>query len=909
MDDKTSGNLPNSTASHMHRREFVARMSSGTFGTYLLMQTEWLQDVVMPRCELASECILGQVPIHIEESFRAVLRWMEDHGWSELLEQVTGEAFDGDRPLERWVAPVTVRTNFNDQPGFEDFGGSQWIAPGDPAMSLLYHALASPHVLLPSNHDVSANYASIKQLDAIENYVYALSSLSRDHLTESNGNVGGYELAVMAYEYRTAMRTPHAKHADLVFSRTGIARIGQEPKCYDSRSRGFTSAPQDTSLARHFATTPARYGLFLIRKVGVKDLAIQSEEGGRWGGDKKRTFLLPVRKVFDGDPLFHGATLRFAESHRNEKLRGLFTFLRDEYNIQPESFDIDRVPFVRNSHSADNETLEGHDSELVTLERTGSSILLASVSAPLVTEAKQDGRRIWFQVPTRWATVAKSNRRYHTFKLMRKGSRDPIGAIMGHLMERVFPNTQVTDLREPRNAPMFANIRYRMAENLLTWEHLGPSMPDFPHVLDGSYKAAAFEDAICHGCVTAHFAKSNETSPEKSSLHPLPLAPAVSLVTAPDLFPWTDVRDLYREFAFDGNDFFVEGGIEDLSGIRMQADTSIFHREEPVNPFMSEGSNGRMAYKAWDTIAAVVSNARKGERLRHPTRKTFHTQSFLPDTSSKVFYPGWDATYGGKHPTLYLTTLGLGSPFAEDMKLCAAANGMWPVASPDAARTFQGALEPLPGIGAPSTSVPLLDEELGYHPSSPASLDYGQSPQTGWDGEHGPFIGDTGAAFTVDFADIVAADYVRNALEDKLDGSVLRSISTEELIARMHALRNAVKAVRGKRVNKAKLWLIGAEKVRTEGNDGLTGSGRMFPKRWALRTDLLRRAERLKAARHEYLFLFVDQPSEREPQCRFGSRLRVERPCIYVVQATEASAAWLQLFPGDISKVLDRPWN
>jgi hypothetical protein len=909
MKDRTERHLPTSTSRHMDRREFVARMSSASLGTYLLMQTEWLQDVVMPRCELASECILGQVPIHIEESFRAVLRWMEDHGWSELLEQVTGEAFDGERPLERWLAPVALRTSLDDRPGFDDFGGSHWIVPGDPAMSLLYHALASPHVFLPSTHDVPANYASIEQVDAVENYVYALSSISREFLGETGGNVGGYELAVMAYEYRTAMRTPHAKHADLVFSRTGIARVGQEPKNYDSRSRGFTSTPQDTRLAPHFAATPARYGLFLVRNVGSKDLAIQSKEGGRWISDRKRTFLLPVRKVFDGDPLFGGAKLRFAESHRNEKLRGLFAFLRDEYDIQPDSFDIDRVPFVRNSHSADNGKLEGHDSDMVTLERTGSSILLASAPAPLVTEARQDGRRIWFQVPNKWETVAKSNRRYHTLKLMRKGSRDPIGAIMGYLSERVFPNTQVADLREPRNAPMFANIRYRMAENLSAWEHLGPSMPDFPHVLEGSYKAAAFEDAICHGCVTAHFANSSEATPEASSLQQLPLAPAVSLATAPDLFPWTDVRDLYREFGFDGNDFFVEGGIEDLSGIRMQADTSILHREEPIKPFMPERSADRTAGKAWDTIAAVVSAARKGEKVRHPAGKTLHTQSFLPDTSSKVFYPGWDATYGGNHPTLYLTTLGLGSPFAEDMKLCAAANGMWPVASPDAARTFQGALESLPGIGAPSTSVPLLDDELGYHPSSPASLDYGQSPRTGWDGEHGPFIGDTGAVFTVDFADIVAVDYVRNALEDKLDGSVLRSISTEELIARMHALRNAVKAVRGKKVSKAKLWLIGAEKRRTGGNDSLPESGRMFPKRWALRADLVRRTETLKAARHEYLFLFVDQPGEREPRCRFGSRLRIERPCIYVVQATEASAAWIQLFPGDIGKALDRLWN
>jgi len=68
----------------------------------------------------------------------------------------------------------------------------------------------------------------------------------------------------------------------------------------------------------------------------------------------------------------------------------------------------------------------------------------------------------------------------------------------------------------------------------------------------------------------------------------------------------------------------------------------------------------------------------------------------LPDASPGIFDPGWDTSMGiyftdelAKPLEKFLEGYGLGSPFIEDAKLCAALGAYWPGVSPDATRTFQ----------------------------------------------------------------------------------------------------------------------------------------------------------------------------------------------------------------------------
>ncbi|MGJ1508174.1 hypothetical protein [Sphingobacterium siyangense] len=211
--------------------------------------------------------------------------------------------------------------------------------------------------------------------------------------------------------------------------------------------------------------------------------------------------------------------------------------------------------------------------------------------------------------------------------------------------------------------------------------------------------------------------------------------------------------------------------------------------------------------------------------------RDYRATTFLPDSASGIFYPGWDATFSSDEngEGRFFATFGLGSPFPEDMKLCAAANGMWPVTSPDAGRTFQGGLEAISVYNRkPSTSIPLMDEEIGYHKDSPYVRDFKNNESLGWDGEQGPFIQkipqEPGKCF-VNFTDIARADYVANCLDTNIgfDMSKLRHLDSNEVLSRMDALRHCVRTIdskilRSKKVQYTKYWLVNATAV-TDWND------------------------------------------------------------------------------------------
>jgi hypothetical protein len=173
--------------------------------------------------------------------------------------------------------------------GFEDFAAdhARLIEPGDPALSLLYHCLASPAVQLGTGPDVT--YAAQSELDLVENYIYSLVTLTdaaRQRLVP----------AVFCYQYREAAATPHQFHADIVFSRTGIARVGNAPALYDGRRRAY----KHEALAAHeVRVMPARYAAFLCERVPGSFMDEQRLGIAQYGDDG-RYFLVPMVKLFPG---------------------------------------------------------------------------------------------------------------------------------------------------------------------------------------------------------------------------------------------------------------------------------------------------------------------------------------------------------------------------------------------------------------------------------------------------------------------------------------------------------------------------------------------------------------------------------------------------------------------------------
>lgn len=251
-----------------------------------------------------------------------------------------------------------------------------------------------------------------------------------------------FALMVLAYEYRPAFKTPtfdpnneyYSKFSQLVYSRTGIARIGNKPSNYDAENRCFTNLPKDKGDEKQIAVTPARYGLFLTELVtvnqdrndSVKLMNYQDEERTNLG---ERHFIRPLRKIFDDGSL----KIEFAEYHLNEKLFALSQFKVEGKALEFSSYaDVNAYPFKRVSAKSDTgEKFKFHnsDNELVSLERMGCSVLLSSSPDDLIRRAKQNGKSLYFKVPPKWEQNFLPNRRYNAFKATDKKNKDVIDAV------------------------------------------------------------------------------------------------------------------------------------------------------------------------------------------------------------------------------------------------------------------------------------------------------------------------------------------------------------------------------------------------------------------------------------------------------------------------------------------------
>lgn len=304
-------------------------------------------------------------------------------------------------------------------------------------------------------------------------------------------------------------------------------------------------------------------------------------------------------------------------------------------------------------------------------------------------------------------------------------------------------------------------------------------------------------------------------------------------------------------------------------------------------------------------MTAVVSAAAVAGQLQ--VLRDYESTNSLPDTASNVFAPGWDITYSdtGTNNQFYFASFGLGSPFPEDMKLCAAANGMWPASSPDSARTFSPSLEGVYTSALsvttgtftrrPPTAVPLLDSELGIHSTSPAAQESPTLASTGWDGECGPFLIVENGVLAVNFTDIGRADYVRNVFSEHntMRMDVLQNIKVDELIGRMGALRKCVQHLPPyspvKRVRLSELWLVSAELV-PDWNSGAIGHGipkHMFgdDRRWATTSRLG------PASGRGLLFVFAEGARACEGAVSEASTRRIAN-CkrVFVCQLAQTSA-------------------
>lgn len=608
-------------------------------------------------------------------------------------------------------------------PGFEDFAaeGVRGIEPASPARSLLYHAFASPNVILGTDGDHLGDYPTWADLDKVENLVFGIEPPSMADL-RARGGGGFLAVAVFATEYRPGPATVHRAHADMCLSRTGVARVGNAPARYEPSDRGFMPFGDDPHDIR---VLPARYAAYVAvqlrpgdARFGPMNLELRRRHpqffGGDAIGDDARQFWVPLHKLFSGRECVRGEELRVGLElhHVNEKLRRVHIQLAaDGHDTGWTGADLEDPPFI----FTDGIAGWSQDSDL------GPGVVVPEVHERLVEPAIYQGRPLAFNVPP---------------------SQDfGLGPSLTVEAEEGF-----------RRAPEYVHVRHKVAADGSV--HDLNDEPDVgPQVFAGGYPALHYLDFCGDGWVQA--------SVPELAIHLPRRIPAYSLVTAPDFYPRCDQRELME--------WWIEVVPTALRDITWRTPPLTLSDERVAPNLTLPGVDFRAED---DTVTAIVSLPLTdlvrpqplgvAETRRHP---------HLPDAAAGVFAPGWDTSQDRTDRTPHLAAYGLGSPFPEDAKLCAALSTFWPAVAPDAGRSFSTTFP---------TVSPLDQAEIGS---------VGDRP---WDGVPGPrLVGSANGEKVVEYASFDHVDYVRSALDGRFSLVGTGRVTAAEYEARVLAMARA----------------------------------------------------------------------------------------------------------------------
>lgn len=628
-------------------------------------------------------------------------------GWRDLLIAATDGSLDIQQPTtDALRAELTKRLPIINRSltGFEDFAaeGSTAIAKADPSRSLFYHALNSPLVVRDHKGRPLGAFPTLTELESVENFVFSLAALDLQEFIDTHGKQN-IAVVIFTHDYRVAGQTVDGQHADLCFSRTGVARVGTNGPRYFPDWR--TLWPEDEDNPHNFRVLPAKFAAWLAVKTKGKMARVSpilDNQAGQRDGEPKRTFWIPHHKLFAGPECLKGLTLDvdYKTSLFNLKIQRIHKDLKT--SPLPTKF-----PYVIR-----DEQIAAITSDPV----FGAGWLVPKPRPRLVEPAIING------VPLTY-TVSPS---------------------------RVDVFAAVEPAR--RGAPSYVHARTRVRNGV--FEDLN-DYEDVIHEMkaNGPYKALHYIDFTGEGWVSG----------QVSQLAPfnLSMVPAYALVSAPDLFPSSGQFDV-SEWARSNQ--VSEGFLKSLwnipptplSEIRLPPNLQL-----PGNPFGQSD----------DTISAVVGmGSPVGTVPVWPAVPNVLRASSLPDHAAGVFAPGWDVSTDILAGVTHLAGYGLGSPFPEDAKLCAALSTFWPAVAPDVFRTFVTPIGNTDG-----TIAPLTDEEIG------------QTGDLPWDGIPGPrIVTEHGSAF-VEFASFLNADYVQQAIQNRFSLRLTARISANEYESRMIA--------------------------------------------------------------------------------------------------------------------------
>lgn len=704
---------------------------------------------------------------HVKEILTGLMQ--ADSGWEQLL------ALHG-WPFDRAAIAAMSDADFEDRllnhaldvdpsvSGFQDFAtdsnvpdSDRMIVPGRPSRSLLYHALVSPNVVEHVNHTMLVAYPTLGQIDTVENYVYAARNANVAALvTEARQLLGltpaqpvSLAVAVFTSEYRPAPETPHGIHADLCLARTGIARVGNKEPLYVPQMRGFQVFIEGDDN-HDIRVLPCRYSAWLaVQAKGRRDRFGPVFSGSETIDDSTLDFWVPLHKLFEGDECLNNLdlTVSFSTKHFNQKIGKLVARLK--------ATGFSNVP---------NDVLSEPDYEFTT--DIAELLAASSVHGPgvvqppaqaMVEEAVHQGQSLSFEVPP-------------------MGGSAPYSAGFSPSLSLDAPPVPV------RPWPEYAHIRQRTDSNPPEDINKRPDVVNFANA--GGFDAQHYKDFAGDGWVTGIVVDEANLALSDAAGNTIPAVSAYSLVAAPDFYPNVSQRQVFewwsKAFADAQNGLLpawweqlVNNGTwrrlwernpEPLSDERVPADFQL-----PSAPFDSGDNTVTGIVTPLQQIDLSQSKVDTPKSMRH---------SFLPDTAAGLFAPGWDASVDRTNDINHLTAYGLGSPFPEDAKLCAALSTFWPAVAPDVTRTF---FPPR----FKGTVCPMTDDEVGVGGDG-----------ISWDGLTGPHIvGEDLNERVIEYADFAHADYTRAALNNEFSIAKTSRVSLAEYQHRVLAMLRCYSAV------------------------------------------------------------------------------------------------------------------
>lgn len=607
------------------------------------------------------------------------------------------------------LAPVPLSSlELSQIDGFGDIApdARRLIEPGRPAQSILFHAYASPNVFRDSTGTNFTAFPTPADLDLIENVVFGLVPQSLDTVLARIGVGPNVAVVAFAREYRQAAKTVHGHHADLVFSRTGVARVGTLAARWDGPSRAYLPR-DDADDPFAFRVLPCRYGAYL--SVQLKGDAsnfgpFKINRGHRLGRqsvpspDEEMDFWVPVHKLFTGPDCLVGKVLdvQLEGHHINEKLKRIHDYnmgaagqLGFESGFKPP--ETDSEPFLIGSGLA----------EFSDASEDGPGVLIPIPRPSLIAPTQKEGTHIGTRVP-----AMPGNGLAPSFNIEASGNAHPAPEWM-HVRHRIRNDGSLQDLNEKRA--------------------VGDVVRDAR--VDGvrNYVAAHYTDFGGDGWIDVRVGGLDGDLAR--------IVPAYSVLAAPDFYPFVDQSSLL--------DWWETQVPTRFRGIWFRPPLTLADQRSAANiTLRTYGADIRPENTTPTAMLGLLGSSGSGDSVG--SVEEVKRTTFLPDGAAGIYQPGWDVSTDVTENVLHLAAYGLGSPFPEDAKLCAALSAYWPGVAPDSSRS-----------AGRRVVAPLTDKEIGLE-TAPA-----------WDGILGPRRVVSGNESFIETDNFDHVDYIPSALNNR----------------------------------------------------------------------------------------------------------------------------------------------